>query len=120
MKKKLFLGHLLFFFRYDIILDCAGIGQNNAAFYVKCLKDYKFSKYITLKSPMLQNIDEYGMIGGMMKNAADLILVNFNTGVLPKTSSVRWGFFIPLETALLEITEDVNNGKVILINEHHI
>ena len=69
---------------------------------------------------MLQNIDEYGMIGGMMKNAADLILVNFNTGVLPKTSSVRWGFFIPLETALLEITEDVNNGKVILINEHHI
>lgn len=61
---------------------------------------------------MVKNFDEYGMLAGVAKNAADLTLVNINSGLLQKTSSICWGFFFPLECALTEITQDVAKGRV--------
>ncbi|KAL0278488.1 UNVERIFIED_CONTAM: hypothetical protein PYX00_000304 [Menopon gallinae] len=99
--------------KYDIILDCAGLGQENGAHYCRHLKDYSLSKFITLKSPMLRNVDDYGLLGGMIKNVGDFLFVNASAGCLPKSSSIRWGFFIPLERALTEITKDVEDGKIL-------
>lgn len=93
-------------------MDCAGIGQDNISEYLEALKNYKFSKYITLKSPMIKNFDEYGLLFGAVRNVADLASVNLISGILPKTSSVRWGFFIPLESALIEINEKVTKKQV--------
>lgn len=61
---------------------------------------------------MLRNVDDYGLLGGMLKNLGDILLINASSGCLPKFSTIRWGFFIPIEQALSEITEDVEDGKV--------
>lgn len=64
---------------------------------------------------MLKNFDELGLIGGTIKNAGDLLLVNITNGLFMKSSSIRWGFFLPIKSAIQEITELVKNKKV----SHH-
>ncbi|XP_066991829.2 reticulon-4-interacting protein 1 homolog, mitochondrial [Anabrus simplex] len=98
--------------KYDIILDAAGIGSDKGPNYAKYLKDFKLSKYITLKSPLLRNFDDYGIVGGMVKNAVDLIVPNIKTGTISTTSSVRWGFFFPAPGSIEEISSLVEQGKV--------
>lgn len=93
-------------------MDCAGLGQEKSVKYLKYLKDYNFSKFITLKSPMLKNFNELGVLGGIVKNAGDLLFANLNAGLFSKSTSVRWGFFLPTEAALKEITEAVQNKEV--------
>jgi hypothetical protein len=93
-------------------LDAAGLGADAGPKYADCLKDMSLSKFITLRSPMLQNVDDYGMVAGMMKNIADLFVTNVKTGITSKSSTVRWGFFLPLSDAIREITTLVEEGKV--------
>lgn len=61
---------------------------------------------------MLKNFNELGVVGGMVKNAGDLFLANLNAGLFTKSTSVRWGFFLPTEVALKEITQGVVNKEV--------
>lgn len=61
---------------------------------------------------MLRNVDDYGMVAGTMKNIADLFITNMKTGLTSNTSTVRWGFFLPLSGAIREITALVEEGKV--------
>lgn len=98
--------------KYDIILDAAGLGADAGPNYADCLKDWNLSKYITLRSPMLRNVDEYGVVLGMMKNTVDLIVTNVKTGVTSQCSTVRWGFFLPSSDAIKEITALVEQGKM--------
>ncbi|XP_069694032.1 reticulon-4-interacting protein 1 homolog, mitochondrial isoform X2 [Periplaneta americana] len=98
--------------KYDIILDAAGLGADVGPNYADCLKDWNLSKFITLRSPMLRNVDEYGLIMGMMKNSVDLFTTNVKTGVTSKSSTLRWGFFLPLSEAIKEITSLVEEGKI--------
>jgi hypothetical protein len=100
------------FFRYNIILDTAGLGADAGPNYADCLKDVSLSKFITLRSPMLRNVDDYGVVAGMMKNVVDLFVTNVKTCVTSKSSTVRWGFFLPLSDAIREITTLVEEGKV--------
>ncbi|KAH0540056.1 reticulon-4-interacting protein 1, mitochondrial-like [Cotesia glomerata] len=89
---------------YDIILDCSnqGIEKINS-------KKYRFKSYIALNSPLLKNIDNYGLIGGAM-NIVDLLKYN-----IPKkkdTSCVKWGFFIPSTTGLNALQKLVENEQL--------
>lgn len=96
--------------KYDIILDAAG--NITSSTYVPFLKNWSNSKLITLRSPFLRNTDDFGIVGGMVKNAAALLESNLFTGALNKGSTVRWGFFAPLDIALKEINTFVKSGKV--------
>jgi hypothetical protein len=93
-------------------LDAAGLGADVGPNYADCLKDWNLSKFITLRSPMLRNVDEYGMVVGMMKNTVDLVATNVKMGLTNQCSTVRWGFFLPSSNAIKEITALVEQGKV--------
>ncbi|KAK7869782.1 hypothetical protein R5R35_008315 [Gryllus longicercus] len=98
--------------KYDIILDAAGLGSEKGTEYAQYLKDLEFSKYITLKSPLLHNVDQYGFVGGMIKNLVDIIVPNIKTNTISTGSTVRWGFFIPLAEALHEISHLAEDGRL--------
>jgi len=98
--------------KYNIILDAAGLGADAGLKYADCLKDWNISKFITLRSPMLRNLDDYGVVGGMVKNTVDLLVTNVKTGLTSKSSTIRWGFFLPLSDAIKEITTFVEEGKL--------
>ena len=65
---------------------------------------------------MLRNLDDYGVVGGMVKNTVDLLVTNVKTGLTSKSSTIRWGFFLPLSNAIKEITTFVEEGKVSALN----
>ena len=53
--------YVLYFHRFDIVLDAAGVGSD-AGQYAACLKQWANAKYITLRSPLLKNFDEHGLV----------------------------------------------------------
>ena len=65
---------------------------------------------------MLRNVDDYGVVGGMVKNTMDLFVTNVKTGLTSKSSTIRWGFFLPSSVAIKEITTLVEEGKVSALN----
>lgn len=98
--------------KYDIILDAAGLKENEFHPYVTCLKDWSFAKYITLKSPLLRNTDSLGMWNGMVRNVADLVMPNLSTGAVTRGSSVRWGYFMPISAGVKEIASLIEKKKL--------
>lgn len=96
--------------KYDIILDASG--NVNYVSYVPFLKEWSNSKFITLKSPFLSNTDNYGLIGGLLKNASDLLKYNLSSNALAKGCTVRWGFFAPLGLGMTEIGQLVKSGQI--------
>lgn len=98
------------FHRYDIVLDAAGLGETE----LQKFADYVNScgSIVTLKSPLLENIDNYGLMYGSMKSAVDLALPNITSGILKKGALIKWAFFIPCSTAVKEISDLVNLNKV--------
>lgn len=97
--------------QFDIVLDAAGVGPD-AGQYAACLKNWSNAKYVTLKSPLLKNFDEHGMILGALRSAADLVQPNITSGALTRGSSLRWGFFLPCDAALDEIQLLTEAGKI--------
>ncbi|XP_014288761.1 reticulon-4-interacting protein 1 homolog, mitochondrial [Halyomorpha halys] len=96
--------------KYDIILDASG--NVNYVSYVPYLKEWSNSKFITLKSPFLSNTDYYGLLGGLIKNASDLLKYNLSSNALAKGCTVRWGFFAPLGIGMTEIGQLVKTGQL--------
>ncbi|KAF5299960.1 hypothetical protein FQA39_LY11333 [Lamprigera yunnana] len=97
--------------RYDIILDCAKFGHQNIP------KLWKYSKYITLNSPLLVNADKYGLCSGFVTSMYDLFNANV-TKILQK-QSVRWGYFVASENGLNYI-DDLIKHKQILPTIHKV
>lgn len=91
---------------YDIILDCANQGPE----YVK-MKAYPHNTYITLNSPLLKNVDQHGLVIGMIKNVENLL--KFNVPRAENKSCVKWGFFIPSRTGLNVLQNFVQDEKIV-------
>lgn len=91
--------------RYEIILDCAQQGPEQIK-----MKGYPHQTYISLNSPVLKNVDQHGLIIGMMKNVGDLLKYNIPDRM--NKGYVKWGFFIPSRTGINVLQEFVENGKV--------
>lgn len=96
--------------RFDIVLDASGSADPST--YVPLLKEWSNAKFISLRSPMLQNTDSYGLVAGMARNAADFVVSNVSSGAPAKGSSIRWGFFMPLPAGVKEIALMVEEKKV--------
>lgn len=102
------------FYRYDLILDAAGISYDEIGSYTHLLKGWAVSSFITLRSPILHNTDSYGLLGGMVKNAIDLVLPNVLSGAIFKGSSIRWGTFMPVECGVKELAKLAERKKIVV------
>lgn len=91
---------------YDIILDAAGLGPD----YATSLP-WKFSQYITLMPPVLNNTDSSGIIIGSVKSAWALIKNNAKT-IYGYKGLMKWGFFIPAPRGIEYLRNLVENGKI--------
>lgn len=97
---------------YDVVLDAAGIPLDQINSYLPFLKNGKFSKFVTLRSPFLKNTDSLGLIPGLIQNAVDLVKSNLQSGELSKTKTIRWGFFMPIPYAVKEINKFIERGQI--------
>lgn len=95
---------------YDIILDCCNQGVD-----VVRAKGYSHNTYITLNSPLLKNVDEFGLIAGSVKNVGELI--SYNVPILENKTAVKWGFFVPSQTGINAIQKFVERGKIVPVVE---
>ncbi|RZF40667.1 hypothetical protein LSTR_LSTR012768 [Laodelphax striatellus] len=98
--------------KFDIILDAAGLLEDDVPQYIGLLKEWSLAKFITLRSPVLRNTDKMGLVPGMLQNAVDLLVPNLASGALSKGSSFRWGFFMPVPPAMDEINSLVQTSKI--------
>lgn len=91
-------------FSYDIILDGAKLGHNSLP------ASWKYSSYISLNSPLLQNTDDYGLLGGLAFSAATIIptnIVNITEG-----KCIKWAYFYPSNTGLKFVDDLVRTNRV--------
>lgn len=76
----------------------------------KCLKKSFTSAYVTLTSPLLQNIDEKGLALGLTSN---LIFAARDTiNGLTEGRTIRWAFYHPSRSGLLTLKKLVEDEKV--------
>lgn len=96
------------FEKFDLILD--SIGGETEKWALDLLKPWSGAKFVTLITPFLQNTDRLGLADGMMQSAVTVgckVVKNLRKGV-----HYRWGFFAPSGSALDEVSEMVDAGKV--------
>lgn len=52
------------------------------------------------------------MLGGTVKNAIDLVVPNVLSGAVFKGSSIRWSTFMPVECAVKELAQLVEEKRI--------
>lgn len=72
---------------FDIILDCAGLGP---AYATKM--PWKYCRYVTLVPPILPNTDSSGLLLGLIRSAATLLVDNAQS-LWYKRGLILWGIF---------------------------
>lgn len=102
--------------RYDCILDFSGppkdsIDSKNAQNDKLSLLKRGSGQLITLSPPFLSNMDKWGLVGGAVKNAGDLIASNLKS-LGGGGNLVKWAFFIPYGPPLEEFTKLIEAQKV--------
>ena len=105
-ENKLFL-HFLNVFSFDVILDCTGKWDG---YDYDLLKSCANAKYLTLVPPILNNFNNYGVIGGILKTIYDLIAANIL--IIFKLKTLRWVLFSPNSSALRKLRDYAQNEKV--------
>lgn len=93
---------------YNIILDCAGKGGDYAT-----QLPWQYDQYITFTSPTLQNIDTYGLAGGLVKNLYNIVENNLQS-VTKNRALVKWAYFIPAPQGISYLGKLVERKKVII------
>lgn len=91
---------------FDIILDSAGLGPDYARQF-----PWKFSQYITLQPPLLNDTDNYGLIIGTIKSALTLVTQNIQT-IYGDQGSLKWGVFEPAPQGIEYLRKLVEAGKM--------
>lgn len=90
---------------YHIILDCAGKGYE----YANALP-WKFDHYVTFKSPLLRNFDDFGILSGGLHTIKDMLVSNIPA--LNQNGSVKWGYFMPSPKGIEYLKKLVEQEKV--------
>lgn len=60
---------------------------------------------------MLKNVDQFGLIGGAVKNIGDIL--RYNVPIPTNKSWVKWGFFIPSQIGIEMLQKLVETEKVL-------
>ena len=96
-----------FLFSFDVILDCTGKWDG---FDYDLLKPCANAKYLTLVPPILNNFNNYGVIGGILKTIYDLIAAN--ALIIFQLKTLRWVLFSPNSSALRKLRDYAQNDQV--------
>lgn len=91
---------------YDLILDIHG----GVDFSFDLLKKWNNSKFVTIKTPFLQNADDYGIVPGLLRSGASLtanVLQGFKDG-----RSYRWAMFKPSSNHLLTVKKMIEREEI--------
>ncbi|KAF7704831.1 reticulon-4-interacting protein 1 homolog, mitochondrial [Silurus meridionalis] len=94
--------------KFDVVLD--NVGGETEKWASALLRPWSGAKYVTLVTPFLRNTDRLGLADGMMQNfvtIATKAVKHLRTGV-----HYRWGFFSPSGSALDDVSEMVDAGKI--------
>lgn len=91
---------------YDIILDCASLGPD----YAKQVP-WKFDQYITFTTPMLRNIDTFGLGVGLLKNAFNLLENNVHS-IVNHRALIKWAYIVPAPHAIEYLKNLVERKQV--------
>ncbi|XP_018800021.1 PREDICTED: reticulon-4-interacting protein 1 homolog, mitochondrial isoform X1 [Bactrocera latifrons] len=94
---------------FDIVLDCTGQGIELA----KKL-NFQFRQYITFSSPLLKNVDKFGISFGMLKNITHFIQANMKS-LSRKGFLLKYGFFMPAPQGIELLTRLVNKNQLLPI-----
>lgn len=87
-------------------MDCAGKGSEYAV-QIPC----SFDQYVTFSSPLLRNIDAFGLGIGSIKNVMHLIENNVKS-VTSKKGIVKWGYFVPAPQGIQYLKKLVDRKQV--------
>lgn len=93
---------------FDLILDCTGKWDG---YDYKLLKTCANAKYLTLVPPILNNLNDYGVIGGIFKTIYDLIAAN--ASLILRFKTLRWVLFSPNSSALRKLRDYAQNDQVL-------
>lgn len=91
---------------YDIIFDAAGLGPDYAT-----TLPWKFSQYITLEPPFLNNTDSSGLVLGTIKSVWSLLKSNAHT-IFSKRGLLKWGVFMSASQGIEYLKNLVESGKM--------
>lgn len=92
-------------FRFDIVVDCAGLGSEYAI-----NSQLKFSKYVTFTTPILKNFDNLGIVRGLMTSVSNLFCPNMKA--LKNGGRIMWAYFVPSNEGINYVYDLVNSGQV--------
>lgn len=95
--------------RFDVVLDAAGIGQNSTLLEYQPLV-HNAGAVVTLSSPVLQNTNQFGLLGGAVSSISHMMSQNVNTCKDLRTT--RWAFFRPDQSALISLSHLVSAGEL--------
>ncbi|XP_046969005.1 reticulon-4-interacting protein 1, mitochondrial [Vanessa cardui] len=97
---------------YEVILDCAGLGGAEAG-----ARRWRFSRYVTLSSPLLRETDAHGVLAGTLRAAGSLASQcagAARTGPAPTgpcPPHVRWAYFMPSAEDIEMLRRLAERGK---------
>ncbi|XP_014095757.2 reticulon-4-interacting protein 1, mitochondrial isoform X1 [Bactrocera oleae] len=92
---------------FNIVLDCAGQGIELAN-----KLNFQFDQYITFSSPLLKNVDKFGISFGMLKNITHFIQANVKL-FSGKRILLKYGFFMPAPQGIELLTRLVKKNQLL-------
>ncbi|XP_030637572.1 reticulon-4-interacting protein 1 homolog, mitochondrial-like [Chanos chanos] len=99
--------------KFDVILD--NVGGDTEKWALGLLRPWTGAKFITLVTPFIMNTDTLGLVDGLLLSGMTLhtkAITNVCRGVF-----YRWGIYAPDGSALDQIRELVDSGKILPVVE---
>lgn len=96
-------------YSFDLILDCTGRWDD---YDYSLLKSWANAKYLTLVPPVLNNFNNYGVLGGILKTIYDIIKSNIL--LIFRLKTLRWVLFAPSSSALQKLRDYAQNDQVLI------
>ncbi|XP_054742470.1 reticulon-4-interacting protein 1 homolog, mitochondrial isoform X1 [Anastrepha obliqua] len=92
---------------FDIVLDCAGQGIEQANKI-----RFPFRQYITFSPPFVRNLDNLGFGLGMIKNVTDMVETN-TKAIYSNGGLLKWGFFTPAPQGIELLSQLVEKKQLL-------
>ncbi|XP_042873686.1 reticulon-4-interacting protein 1 homolog, mitochondrial-like [Penaeus japonicus] len=92
---------------FDVVINAAGADDLD---YLKALKPWMGSSYVTLSPPFLRNTDELGILPGFLKSLKQVACRNVTS--LSEGKAYKWAFYMPNPFALKEISNLMSKNKI--------
>lgn len=92
---------------FDLVINAAGEDDFD---YLKALKPWMGSSYVTLSPPLLRNIDDMGLVAGLCRSTRQVL--SKNAATLSEGRTYKWAFYMPNPWALKQITKMLANKKI--------